>query len=290
MKRRSRGEGSLYKREDGSWVGQIYVNGKKKVKYSKAQKEVRDWLHEQKEAVNRGMFIDKKDITLADYLEQYMVTQETTLRPKTIESYNYLIRVHIVPELGNCKLSQLRPDIIQAFYTLKVNSNLSKRTVQYMHAVLHKALDQAMKWGLVARNVADLVDPPRPTKNNPKTWTVEQSKRFLEQVRNSRFYPMYTLAFIGLREGEILGLSVKDFDRENRTITIRQALQYITGRGLIISEPKTESSKRTIKLPDFVYEALINHPISDSCFIFSISIFKYKALLLSTLNAGHLLS
>ena len=263
-KRRSRGEGSLYKREDGLWVGQIYVNGKKKVKYSKAQKEVRDWLHEQKEAVNKGIFIDKKDITLADYLEQFMVTQETTLRPKTIESYNYLIRLHIVPELGNCKLSQLRPDMIQAFYTLKVNSKLSKRTVQYMHAVLHKALEQAMRWGLVARNVADLVDPPRPAKTTPATWTVEQSKRFLEQVKDSRFFPMYCLAYIGLREGEILGLSVSDFSREAHTITIRQSLQYLTGRGLVISEPKTESSKRTIKLPDFIYEALMAHPLNEN--------------------------
>lgn len=262
MKRRSRGEGSIYRREDGLWVGQIYVAGKKKVKYSKIQKEVREWLHQQKDSVNKGIFIDKKDITLTDFLTRFIESQESTLRPKTIESYNYLIRVHIVPELGNCKLSQLRPDIIQAFYTLKVNSNLSKRTVQYMHAVLHKALDQAMKWGLVARNVADLVDPPRPTKNIPKTWTVEQSKRFLEQVKDSRFFPMYCLAYIGLREGEILGLAVKDFDRENHTITIRQALQYITGRGLIIAEPKTESSKRTIKLPDFVYEALVNHPVN----------------------------
>jgi len=262
--RRSRGEGSLYKRDDGLWVGQIYVNGKKKVKYSKVQKEVRDWLHEQKEAVNKGIYIDAKDITLSDYLERYMTSQETSLRPKTVESYLYLIRKHIVPELGTIKLSQLRPDMIQTFYTLKVNSGLSKRTVQYMHAVLHKALEQAMKWGLVVRNVCDLVDSPRPANKAIVTWTVEQSKRFLEQVKSSRFYPMYTLAYIGLREGEILGLGVEDFSKENHTITIRQQVQYLPGRGLVISEPKTEASKRTIKLPNFVYEALVAHPLKEN--------------------------
>lgn len=264
VRRRSRGEGSIYKRDDGLWVGQIYVNGKKKVKYSKVQKEVRDWLHEQKEAVNKGIFIDVKDVTLSSYLEKYMASQETSLRPKTVNSYQYLIKNHINPELGSIKLSQLRPDIIQNFYLLKVNSGLSKRTVQYMHAVLHKALEQAMKWGLVVRNVCDLVDSPQPTKKAPTTWTVEQSKRFLEQVRDSRFYPMYTLAYIGLREGEILGLSVSDFNREARTITIRQALSYLPGIGLVISEPKTEASKRTIKLPDFVYEALSAHPLKEN--------------------------
>lgn len=263
-RRRSRGEGSLYRRDDGLWVGQIYVNGKKKVKYSKVQKEVRDWLHEQKEAVNKGIFIDAKDIALADYLDKYMESQETSLRPKTVQSYRYLIKKHIVPDLGSCKLTQLRPDMVQGLYTAKVNSGLSKRTVQYMHAVLHKALEQAMKWGLVVRNVTDLVDSPQPAKKTPATWTVEQSKKFLDQVRGSRFYPMYTLAYIGLREGEILGLSVDDFNREAHTITIRQQVQYLPGKGLVISEPKTEASKRTIKLPDFVYEALRDHPLKEN--------------------------
>lgn len=168
MGKRSRGEGSIYRRDDGLWVGQIYVNGKKKVKYSKTQKEVRVWLHEQKEAVNKGIFIEAKDITLSAYLESYMKSQANSLRPKTIDSYQYLITKHINPELGQIKLTQLRPDTIQNFYTLKVNSGLSKRTVQYMHAVLHKALDQAMKWGMVVRNVTDLVDPPSPAKQRPK--------------------------------------------------------------------------------------------------------------------------
>jgi integrase len=263
-RKRSAGEGSIYKREDGLWVGQLYVNGKKKVKHSKTQKVVRDWLHEQKEAVNKGLYIDAKDITLSAYLEQYMASQETSLRPKTINSYLYLIRNHINPELGTIKLTQLRPDIVQNFYTLKVNSGLSKRTVQYMHAVLHKALEQAVKFGLVARNVTDLVDSPSPAKTTPATWTVEQSKKFLEQVKDSRFYPMYTLAYIGLREGEILGLGVEDFNREAHTITIKQALSYLPGKGLIISQPKTEASKRTIKLPDFVYQALIVHHLKEN--------------------------
>lgn len=264
MGKRSRGEGSIYKRDDGLWVGQIYVNGKKKVKYSKVQKEVRDWLHEQKEAVNKGTFIEAKDITLSAFLEKYMAQQETKLRPKTINSYQSLITNHIVPELGAIKLSQLRPDLIQNFYTLKVNSGLSKRTVQYMHAVLHKALEQAMKWGLVSRNVTDLVESPKPTKKTPDIWTVEQSKRFLDQVRGTRWYPMYTLAYIGLREGEILGIAVSDFNREAHTITVRQQVQYLPGKGLIVSEPKTEASKRTIKLPDFVYEALKSHPLKEN--------------------------
>ena len=133
-----------------------------------------------------------------------------------------------------------------------------------MHAVLHRALEQAMKWGLVFRNVTDLVDPPSSKKPELVTWNVQEAKKFLDQVRGSRFYPMYCLAYIGLREGEILGLHVEDFSKENHSITIRHALQYIMGKGLILTEPKTETSKRTIKLPDFVYEALCAHPIKEN--------------------------
>ena len=69
MSRRSKGEGSLYKRDDGLWVGQIYLpSGKKKVKYGKTQKLVRDWLQEQKEAVSKGIYVDSKEITLEAFL------------------------------------------------------------------------------------------------------------------------------------------------------------------------------------------------------------------------------
>lgn len=262
--RRSRGEGSIYRREDGLWVGQIYVNGKKKVKYSKLQKDVREWLHEQKEAVNRGMFVGKKDLTLGAYIEQYMETQKNTLRESTFVNYSQLIAKHILPELGEIKLSQLRPDTIQSYYSAKINSGLSKRSVQYIHAILHKALKMAVKWELVSRNVTDFVESPRPVKTPPSIWTVEQSRRFLEGTKSSRFYPMYCLAFIGMRVGEILGVGVEDFDQKNRTITIKQQVQFIPGQGLKITVPKTESSKRTIKLPDFIYEALKAHILKEN--------------------------
>jgi len=259
-KRRSSGEGSIYRRDDGLWVAQVYLpSGKKKVKHSKSQKVVRDWLQEQKEAISKGAYIDAKEIALQDFLEQYMASASSSLRPKTVESYTYLIRNHIVPELGSYRLTQLRPDMIQAFYTAKVSAGLSNRTVRYMHAILHKALEQAMKWGLVIRNVTDLVDPPSLSRSPQATWNTEQAKRFLEQVKGSRCYPMYCLAFIGLREGEILGLQVEDFDPIAHTISIRHALEYLIGKGLVLTEPKTESGKRTIKLPDFVYIPLKEH-------------------------------
>jgi hypothetical protein len=89
-----------------------------------------------------------------------------TLRPKTIEASSYLIRLHSVPTLSRIKLSALRPDHIQSLYAQTLEKWLSWRTVQFIHSIIHKSLEQAMRWGLVVRNVADLVDPPLPQKRN----------------------------------------------------------------------------------------------------------------------------
>lgn len=257
-KRRARGEGSLYKRDDGLWVGQLYLpTGKKKVKYGKTQKEVRDWLLEQKEAVSKGIYVDGKDLTLEAFLGQYMTSAANNLRPKTIDSYNYLIQNHILPELGNIKLSQLRPDQIQNFYNGKINAGLSKRTVQYMHAVLHRSLNQALRWGLVFRNVADLVDPPVPKKTTPVVFTVDQTRQFMEKIKGHRWEMIYLIAIGGgLREGEILGLYPSDITVERGVVHISKAIQYLKGRGLVLTEPKTDSGKRMVSLPEFVLQPL----------------------------------
>jgi integrase len=120
-------------------------------------------------------------------------------------------------------------------------------------------LVQALKWGLVIRNVADLVDAPSVKRKAPVTFTPGQVKIFLESVRGNRFYPIYVLAFAGLREGELLGLHVEDVDMENHIINVRHAVQYLIGKGLVITEPKTDSSKRAVKLPDFIWVVLKKH-------------------------------
>lgn len=261
-KRRARGEGTVYYTEAlNRWIAQITLpNGKKKTKSAKTQKEVRDWLQTQRQAVKTNLIVEEEKVTLSDFLEHYMEdVAKHTLRPKTLESYGYLIRLHIKPELGNIKLSQLRPDHVQQLYSAKLNSGLSRRTVQFIHSILHKTLSQALKWGLVTRNVTDLVEKPTVKRPTPTTLSVQEVKKLLATVREDRLYPMYCLAMVGLREGEILGLHYEDVDWEKGTIHIRHAVQYLIGQGLQITEPKTQKAKRTIKLPDFVFSALKEH-------------------------------
>ena len=202
-KRRAKGEGSIYRRTDGRWVAQLYLaSGKKLVKYGKTQREVREWLQEQKEAAAKGIIIESKDMTLAVFFKQYMTSAENNLRLKTLDSYQYLLEKHTLPSLGHIKLTQLRPDQVQSFYNEKMASGLSKRTVQYMHAVLHKGLEQATKWGLVNRNVSSFVDAPSPTKHQAKIWSFEQARKFLDQVILPAFIPCTHLATVPCAKGK----------------------------------------------------------------------------------------
>jgi len=173
-KRRGHGEGTIsYWDEKKLWVARITLpNGKRRAKYTKTQKEAKDWLLQERRAVAKGLWIESDKITLGDFLDRWLSDVVAhNLQPKTINSYHYLVRLHIKPDLGSIKLTSLRPEQVQALYAQKMQSGLSRRTVQYIHAVLHASLEQAVRWGLVGRNITDAVDKPSPAKRQPKFLT-----------------------------------------------------------------------------------------------------------------------
>lgn len=262
-KRRTKGEGTIYlDKKSKRWVAQITLpNGQRKGKTSKNQKVVRDWLIDQQKSAKDGLYVTNDRIKLGDFIDRY--TEDVarhTLRPSSLASHNSYVTNHIKPEIGNIRLNQLRPDQLQAFYNRKLTEGLSKRTVQYMHAILHKVLNQALRWGLVLRNVADLVDVPRPDRKPPTIWSAEQVREFLQAVKNSTYYPIYILAvYTGMRQGEILGIHREDVDLEAGVINVKYQLQPIKGQGLVVTNVKTEKSRRPITLPSTALEVLEMH-------------------------------
>ena len=119
-----------------TWAEISLPNGKKKSKRSKTQKVVKEWLLSQREAVRDGTIIENDQLTFGQFIDKYLSdVAALSLRPKTLEVYNYLIRMHIRPELGKLRLSQLRPDHLQTLYSQKLSSGLSNRTVQFMHSI-----------------------------------------------------------------------------------------------------------------------------------------------------------
>ena len=182
-----------------------------------------------------------------------------TLRPRTQEMQDVFVRVHINPAIGRIKLKDLRPQDLQSFYSAKIASGLSKRTVQLLHTTLRTALKQGVKWGVVARNVTDLVQAPRPVKKAAPFYTKEQLNTFLGAVKNHRWYLIYLLlVYGGFREGEVLGIHYEDCDMVNKVINVRHTVITLKS-GLVIGEPKTKTSKRAVTLPKIAYDELKKH-------------------------------
>jgi integrase len=250
------------------------VDGKKKYKYSKKQSVVREWLLAQRDALRDGVFVKDESIRFGDFLDTFLRDSTASLRPATVEYYNWCIPKHIKPSLGNIKLSDLKPLHLQRFYTQKLEEGLSNSAVRHFHNIIHKAL-QAARWGLVTRNVSDLVNPPSLTRSVPVVWTQEEAKKFLNYIKGSRYEGIFVLALsTGMRRGEILGLQYQDINWKTGTIQVSRSLGYYTRRGFVISEPKTEGSKRKIVVPRFALEVLKDHVESHnvkSGFVFTTS-------------------
>jgi integrase len=268
--RRGHDEGSIYQREsDGKWVAAVNLgygpNGKRKRKvfYGLTRREVAEKLktalHDQQQGT---LPQDTERQTVGQFMERWLQdSAKPTVRASTFESYQILTRTHIIPGLGRIQLRKLTPQQVQAFLNHKLESGLSARTVQYLHSILHRALGLAVKWDLVSRNVASLVSPPRVKQNEIQPFTPQQARQFLDAVKGNRLEALYSVALaLGLRRGEALGLRWEDVDLDAGTLTVRVNLQRIAGK-LQLVEPKTERSRRTIKLPQMAVAALRNHKV-----------------------------
>jgi integrase len=262
-KRRTKGEGSLwYDSQNDRWMAKITLpNKKRRTKSGKNKNDVLNWLTDQRSKINKGTYVTDENVKLGDFITSYMEDiAKHNLRPKTFSAHNGYVKNHIVPELGHINLNALRPDQVQAFYTRKLESGLAPRTVKYIHSILHKTLDQALRWGLVSRNVTNLVDTPKVVPKAPEVWDAEQIMTFLNAVKDHPYYPIYvTAVYTGMRQGEVLGIHVKDVDLENGVIHVRQQVQWINGTGFVIMDVKTEKSKRPVDLPEAALEVLREH-------------------------------
>lgn len=253
--RRSPGEGSIYKRKDGLWVAQYKVEGKTKYIYRKTRKEVSAALAKAIADRDSGMVFDAGNITVGKYLDKWMDSIQDTLRERTVERHEMVVRVHLKPTIGHVKLDKLNALQIQDVYRGKLDSGQSARSVELMHATLYKALKQAVRWSLVPRNVADAVNPPRAAKREIEPLDKDQLKTLLDAARGDRMYPYYVLAVTtGMRTGEMLALKWSDIDLQAGTLKVNRTIR--NGK---VNAPKTNAGRRTIRLSQMTLKALQDH-------------------------------
>lgn len=269
--KRADGEGTIYRRKDGLWVGDLMVGYKpdgrpdRRTVSAKTEGECRRKLQALRQQHSQGALPKERD-TLAGFVERWLAATAAGVRPSTHRRYAQLLRVHVLPTLGRKRLDALRPDDVQAVLGRlllapargKPGATLSPRTVRHVHTVLHTALAAAVKWGDVARNVADLVDPPRVSKPESYTPTPAECARLIAAAAGDSLAALVGLAvYTGARQGELLGLQWGDVDFDKGTLAIRRSLMQPPHGGVPeYGPPKTERSRRTLTLPPEALAAL----------------------------------
>lgn len=262
MARRSNNEGSIYWWEGkGLWAAAITLpNGKRKVKTSKLQKTVKDWLVKERGKIQDGNYLSDDRITVGAFLTRYLEDYgKRSLRVTTLQGYQAVIQKHIIPELGSIRLVALRADQINHLLAKELEAGKSPRFVEYVHGILKRSLNLAVRWGLLTKNPALLVSPPKVKFKIPNTWSADQLQKFLEHIKADRWAGIYYLACVGMRKGEILGLPLKALDLDEGKLMVIQTIQFVPGQGILTLEPKTDKSRRLIRLPEFVRKALKDH-------------------------------
>lgn len=186
--------------------------------------------------------------------------QDDVLRHQVVktahDNYKTIADYHIVPTLGRKRVSKLTPADVDALVSAKLDVGYSVSTVRRIRAVLSQALDQAVRRGVVGRNVVTMTRGPKGTRRDGRTLTPEQARCLLNTVRGHRLEAFcITMLGLGLRPGEALGLSWGDLDLGAGVLTVRRSLKR-EGKDLVLGEVKTARSRRSVNLPGPVVDAL----------------------------------
>jgi integrase len=294
--RRSRknpnGQGSVYQRADGLWIGAAYVltatgHRRRITVSSRSEKEAARKLRDKITQSDRGLPVAVESWTVEQYFCYWLDQVAQAKRPKTYQGYEGIVRRYIAPELGRRKLERLTVQDVRAMLTRLQHDcrccrdgidasrvpdkqrccaidnccvkTLSVRSVQYIHAVLRAGLQQAMREDLVMRNVAKLVQVQAPHYRVDRGLSAAEAIRLLDHAEGNRLQALYVLAlYLGMRRAELLGLPWDAVDLDQCALEVRQSLQRVRGE-LRLVPTKSRSSERPIPLPDVCVRTLKVH-------------------------------
>lgn len=268
-----------YQRPDGRWTAQVstgYSNGKRsrKTVYGRTAAECRKKLIEVLHGQQNGQAPMDERTTLATFLPRWLDNIAPSLRPHTRRFYGDQARLHIIPKLGGLPISRITPEQVQHFVNAKSAEGLSPRMVRHLRGTLRAALNQAVEWQLIARNpAAARIRLPQLNEREVNALTADEVKALLsvsatdaysvsvgeKQLTRHKLHALWVVAvYLGLRQSEILGLRWSSIDWTNVTLRVDKQLQRVDGR-LVLTEPKTKGSVRTLPMPPTVAAALRDH-------------------------------
>lgn len=271
--RRGHNEGSVYQvkagAQKGLWRGAVWLgygsDGKPNRKYvsGKTRAEVNRKIARLLEEHRSGRLTETATPTLAAFLEQWL--NDVILpgrKTATYEAYSGIVALHIVPGLGRHKLDKLTPLHVQRWIAEKHAAGMNQTRLRDCRAVLRAALNQAVKWGLVARNVVTMTELPKASDRHESLggnpFTPAEATALLRVARGDRLEGFLTTAlYLGLRHGELRGLRWQDVDFDRRELRVEVQLQGNRNGAQKLISPKTQSSRATLPMPPAVYDALI---------------------------------
>lgn len=260
--------GSIREKTKGSWQIQIYTgigpDGRRRRHFETVRGRKGDAqrrLTELLSSLDKGVYTPPGRLTVADYLHRWLKEYVSpNLSPRTAEGYEHICNHHFIPCIGDLRLNGLRPDHLQNFYSAQLSSGLSAQTVRHHHTCLHKALQTAVEWGLLAINVANSVTPPRAQGVEMQTWDEDEISSFLEAARQTQYYALFhTALFTGMRRSELLALRWCDLDLLLCQIYVSRSLHVLIGGQTIIRQPKSAKGRRMIALSPLTASVLRDH-------------------------------
>ena len=263
-KRNAQGGGTIRQRPDGRWearytAGRDSGTGKQVQRsiYGATQKEVRQKLQQVCIDIDTGIYTEPARLTVGAWLDIWVTEYTGNLKPVTLQLYKDRIRLHIKPYIGALSLNSLKSPAIQNMYnTLK--DKIAPGTIINIHAILHKALQQAIIIGYIRVNPSDGCILPRNERKKITPLDNDDISRFLQAIQGHKYENLFIVdLFTGMRQGEILGLTWDCIDYINGSIYIYQQLQkerIKNGRYLFV--PLKNNKPRNITPAPFVMETL----------------------------------
>jgi integrase len=267
QKRRASTAGQIIPRGENTWLVRVFMgrDGRGKRRYLNKtikgkKKDAQDYLSKTIAAISTGTFIEPSSLTVKEYLDKWL---EAAARPRvsrrTADGYAGLLERYIHAPLGSKRLDSLKPLDVQDVYGEMLARGLSARVVRHTHSALRNALKQAVKWGMLSRNPAELVELPKVPHKERRVLALAEAQQFLEAAGVMPHGLIFEFALLsGMRPEEYLALQWKDIDFERGTVQVRRALVRHK-KSWSFEEPKTARSRRTIFLPAPLLQRLAAH-------------------------------
>lgn len=260
----ARKQGQIIARGDRRWLVRVYLGRDHQTHRRKylnrtirgSFRAAQHYLNTRLEELHDDREVAGAKQSLNEYLDRWLeLAARPKLRAKSYRDYQALLAYYIRPSLGEGGLQSLRPLDLQRVYHQMYKRGLSTRTVHYAHAVLHAALEQAVRWRLMTSNPACGVEIPKPTRREMRVLKPAEARRFLEQAAKTKYGVLFALALTtGMRPSEYLALCWSDINWQLETVMVSRTLEK--GCGWRFAATKRACSRRVVKLESWVASRL----------------------------------